>query len=312
MKEPEPAVKTRGYFRGIGSFTSIRSQSSDELTCSLDFRNCNNDAVEVIGEQGKFSISINDEKDINCETFVSETDDDQIEFCVPVSDGPHWYGSGEQYYQPWPLETRLRADSAHLPGDMLQSKEIYASEITAHGFLNSHLEIDDDWETCYGDLRFNPVKFPNVSSMVQDLNNMGLIAGYLDVTNREAIDWWLGRLRTLLDETGIDNYKIDAGETNWLPRNYDLNADNSTVPQIFTTKYAQMAQELSGTSGLLEARVGRRSQDLSIFVRELFIRWLQVNVFMPSIQFSYVPWDYDQETVEISKEMAALVARPNG
>lgn len=25
---------------------------------------------------------------------------------------------------------------------------------------------------------------------------------------------------------------------------------------------------------------------------EIFIRWLQANVFMPSLQFSYVPWDY--------------------
>ena len=40
--------------------------------------------------------------------------------------------------------------------------------------------------------------------------------------------------------------------------------------------------------------------------RELFIRWLQVNVFMPALQFSYVPWQYDSETVEISKKMVNL------
>ena len=28
--------------------------------------------------------------------------------------------------------------------------------------------------------------------------------------------------------------------------------------------------------------------------RELYIRWLQVNVFMPAMQISYVPWMYDQ------------------
>ncbi len=29
--------------------------------------------------------------------------------------------------------------------------------------------------------------------------------------------------------------------------------------------------------------------------KELFVRWMQANVFMPTMQFSYVPWDYDQE-----------------
>lgn len=29
--------------------------------------------------------------------------------------------------------------------------------------------------------------------------------------------------------------------------------------------------------------------------KEIFLRWLQANTFMPSLQFSYVPWDYDSE-----------------
>ena len=40
--------------------------------------------------------------------------------------------------------------------------------------------------------------------------------------------------------------------------------------------------------------------------RELYIRWLQANVFMPGMQFSFVPWICDQEVVEHAKAMIAL------
>ena len=41
--------------------------------------------------------------------------------------------------------------------------------------------------------------------------------------------------------------------------------------------------------------------------KELFIRWLQANVFLPSLQFSLCPWQYeDPEVLKISKEMTEL------
>jgi alpha-glucosidase (family GH31 glycosyl hydrolase) len=33
--------------------------------------------------------------------------------------------------------------------------------------------------------------------------------------------------------------------------------------------------------------------------KELFVRWMQANVFMPAMQFSYTPWDYDAEVVKL-------------
>ena len=44
-----------------------------------------------------------------------------------------------------------------------QSKVLdFGHKIMNHGFeRTSHLEIDDDWETCYGEAQFNPQKFPD-------------------------------------------------------------------------------------------------------------------------------------------------------
>ena len=41
---------------------------------------------------------------------------------------------------------------------------------------------------------------------------------------------------------------------------------------------------------------------------ELFIRWMQLNAFMPAMQFSISPWQYDDEKVKtISKKYMAKV-----
>lgn len=29
--------------------------------------------------------------------------------------------------------------------------------------------------------------------------------------------------------------------------------------------------------------------------KEMYIRWMEANVFMPTVQFSYTPWDFDQQ-----------------
>lgn len=46
--------------------------------------------------------------------------------------------------------------------------------------------------------------------------------------------------------------------------------------------------------------------------KEMFIRWLQANVFMPSLQYSFVPWDYDEETILISHTFTNLHAKYTG
>ena len=43
--------------------------------------------------------------------------------------------------------------------------------------------------------------------------------------------------------------------------------------------------------------------------RKLYIRWLQVNAFMPALQISFVPWTYDDEVVEHALKMTQLHAQ---
>ncbi|XP_068216744.1 myogenesis-regulating glycosidase-like isoform X3 [Palaemon carinicauda] len=48
-----------------------------------------------------------------------------------------------------------------------------ASGILRSGFNNSQIEIDDNWETCYGDLTFNPGKFQDPKRLIEELRDKG-------------------------------------------------------------------------------------------------------------------------------------------
>jgi alpha-glucosidase (family GH31 glycosyl hydrolase) len=40
--------------------------------------------------------------------------------------------------------------------------------------------------------------------------------------------------------------------------------------------------------------------------KELYIRWMQANVFLPSLQFSIVPWQYDDEVINLTRQYIQL------
>lgn len=49
----------------------------------------------------------------------------------------------------------------------------FADEVTRYGFQNSQIEIDDDWEECYGALTFRESKFSNVKELTTKLKADG-------------------------------------------------------------------------------------------------------------------------------------------
>lgn len=51
----------------------------------------------------------------------------------------------------------------------------FARKVVSEGFGNSsHIEIDDNWESCYGQEVFNPDKFPNPRAMVDEIKTMNM------------------------------------------------------------------------------------------------------------------------------------------
>ena len=49
----------------------------------------------------------------------------------------------------------------------------FANNIISNGFDNSQLEIDDKWEACYGDAKFDLTKFPDPARLVTNLKAKG-------------------------------------------------------------------------------------------------------------------------------------------
>lgn len=219
----------------------------------------------------------------------------------------------------------------------------YAREIADRGLPRSVMEIDDRWQTAYGELSFDEKKFPDPRSMVDELHELGFkvtvwvhpfveeksaafqegaAKGYfvgsgtarstaggimswlrgagappvipvapggsapgffawwnqppvaaLDVTNPEAVEWFVGRLKALQAATGIDGFKFDAGEPCFLPRNPQTYAPLAT-PADYTRLYVKnVAGQFAG--GVSEVRTGHLTQDVAVLCRmgDRFSTW---------------------------------------
>ena len=62
----------------------------------------------------------------------------------------------------------------------------------------------------------------------------------LDVTNPAAVSWFSERLRQFSQQFGVDSFKFDAGEVDYLPENWRAAVPFSN-PNYYTTLYVNMA-----------------------------------------------------------------------
>ncbi|GBG63182.1 hypothetical protein CBR_g36951 [Chara braunii] len=197
--------------------------------------------------------------------------------------------------------------------------EQFANEIASRQLQRSVMEIDDKWQTKYGDFVFDPVKFPNPKAMVELLHALGFKVtlwimpfaeesslaykeggpkGYfissdapptrglkpgffrwwqptpavaLDVTNPDAVKWFVTRLKKLQEENLIDGFKFDAGEPCFLPRRF-----RTHTPIISPIEYTRLwVQEVASNFEVGEVRTGHRTTSVPLLTRmgDRFSHW---------------------------------------
>ncbi|XP_030026572.2 myogenesis-regulating glycosidase [Manduca sexta] len=78
----------------------------------------------------------------------------------------------------------------------------------------------------------------------------------------------------------------------------------TTLLQMNINGYTLVLPDMIGGNGYVDEDLYYRR----LPSKELFIRWLQANVFMPSLQYSFVPWDHDEEAIEICRRYTQLHA----
>lgn len=182
----------------------------------------------------------------------------------------------------------------------------FAEEICARDYPRAVLEIDDRWQRAYGDLEFDPVKFPDPRALVEALHARGFrvtlwvppffdpqsaafreaarhgyllrhpatrepvltrwwqgYGGLLDVSNPQALAWWLAGLRRLQSAYGVDGFKFDGGEGNFIPQ------DCVSMGPLTSTSYAdQYVAFVARHFQWTEVRTGWHSQRQGLLFRE--------------------------------------------
>ena len=70
-------------------------------------------------------------------------------------------------------------------------------------------------------------------------------ASHVDFTNKEAQNWFVSRLEHLKNTTGVDSFKFDAGELNWVNPNFQFsNRSIQQTPGLFSKLYAETCARL--------------------------------------------------------------------
>lgn len=88
------------------------------------------------------------------------------------------------------------------------------------------------------------------------------VSGMIDFTNALAAHWFKGQLNKLVTDYGVDGFKFDAGDVQFLPKDGIL--ENSCFRNKFTDYYVEWSKEISG----YEVRTAYLAQGKGVIVRQ--------------------------------------------
>ncbi|MEO7934202.1 MAG: glycoside hydrolase family 31 protein [Chthoniobacterales bacterium] len=94
----------------------------------------------------------------------------------------------------------------------------------------------------------------------------GGTAGIVDITNPEAKEWYRTRLLRLMDEIGVDGFKIDGGDAKYMPEPSITAWHRNVGPSGYVDLYLSLYEEVA--PGKCESRTAWLSQGRNILWRE--------------------------------------------
>uniref|UniRef100_A0A8D8Y1V9 Uncharacterized family 31 glucosidase KIAA1161 n=1 Tax=Cacopsylla melanoneura TaxID=428564 RepID=A0A8D8Y1V9_9HEMI len=194
----------------------------------------------------------------------------------------------------------------------------YANDIKNHGFSNSQLEIDDNWEVCYGSEVIDSKSFPNMKDTITQLNSLGYRTTIwvhpfinkdctpyynqykamdllvVNIKGNDNTQWWNSG-KGEAAHFDFSKPRVRDWETYW-----DLRCGLGTlIPTL-------LMLNMAGYPFVMPDIICGNEYQPGTCTEELYIRWTQANVFMPIMQFSIPPWRFSDETVQIVHKFVLL------
>ncbi len=123
----------------------------------------------------------------------------------------------------------------------------FADEIIAHGYPHGVMEVDDKWQTCYGDLVFDPARFPAPRAMIDALHQRGfaVTCWVMPFINPDAQNFTIARRRGYLQRQADGSPRSLRW---WQGEGYLLDVANAEAMEWFAHNLRAM-QAATGLDG---------------------------------------------------------------